>query len=177
MSVSPYAPAETESPGRRNTRLELVYALPIAVGVIEGAAGQLEGDTVEGKVMLAARESLSRDITCANGTLALGGSGLRKPNARTMAVRSWDRGGRSMYQAEVQDATGAQAGAGSSTAPAATDSPHGWDPTAGDRCTRADAAGGGSKRNVNACVWGGPTGICYILLWKRAMGGSGEHPN
>jgi len=60
----------------RKRGIELVYALPIAVGVREGTAGLLDSDTAEGQVMRAARESLPVHIKCANGTQALGGSGL-----------------------------------------------------------------------------------------------------
>ena len=50
--------------------LELVYALSIAVGVRDSTAGLSDDDTVEGKVLQAARESLHTRITCDNGTFA-----------------------------------------------------------------------------------------------------------
>ena len=77
-----------------------------------------------------------------------------------------------MYHEEVAATIRASGGSNMQAAAGAPHSWEVWDPAAGDRCTRVDAAGGGSQRNVNACVWGGPADICYILLRKCARRGA-----
>ena len=119
----------------------------------------------EGKVMLAARKSLPLHITCDNGTRVNGDAGLRKPNKMCMDLRSWELGGRKMYYAEVEATICASDGSNMQAAAGAT---HSWDPAAGDRCTGVVAAGGGSQRNVNACIWAGPADICYVILRKHS---------